>query len=81
MYLTEREGLTGQEIAIGTLLDLLNPEVVVIGGGVAEQGELFLEPVRHTVAEHTMAHYLVPIKAAELGNMVGAVGAAALCWQ
>jgi glucokinase len=78
---TVRDAAYALGIAISTLLHLLNPEVVVIGGGVAEQGELFLEPVRRTVAEHTIAHYLVPIKAAELGNMAGVVGAAALCWQ
>jgi len=78
---TVRNAAYALGIAISTLLHLLNPEVVVLGGGVAEQGELFLEPVRDAVAEHTIAHYLVPIKAAELGNLAGVTGAAALCWQ
>ena len=78
---TVRNAAYALGIAISTLLHLLNPEVVVIGGGVAEQGDLFLEPVRRTAAEHTIAHYLVPIKAAELGNLAGVAGAAALCWQ
>ncbi len=68
-------------IAICSLLHTLNPEVVVIGGGVAEQGDFFLEPVRRTVSEHSIPHYVVPIKVAELGDLAGVVGAAALCWQ
>jgi glucokinase len=68
-------------IAICSLLHVLNPEVVVIGGGVADQGALFLDPVRRTVSEHSIPHYLVPIKAAELGNLAGVVGAAALFWH
>lgn len=69
-------------IAIASLLHVLNPEVVVIGGGVAEQGEVFLEPVRRTVAEYSMLNYAkTPIKLAELGNLAGVVGAAGLCWS
>lgn len=67
-------------IAICTLLHLLNPEVVVVGGGMAEQGEIFLEPVRRTAAEHSIPNYWAPIKVAELGNLAGVAGAAALCW-
>jgi glucokinase len=68
-------------IAISSLLHVLNPEVVVVGGGVADQGELFLDPVRRTVIDHSIPNFLVPIKAAKLGNLAGVVGAAALCWQ
>jgi len=69
-------------IAIASLLHVLNPDVVVIGGGVAEQGDIFLDPVRRTVIEYSMPNFAqVPIKAAELGNLAGVVGAAALLWQ
>jgi len=78
---TVQEAAYAMGIAICTLQHLLNPEVVVIGGGVAAQGDLFLEPVRRTASEHSIPHYVVPIKAAELGNVAGVVGAAALCWQ
>jgi len=69
-------------IATCSLLHTLNPEVVIIGGGVAEQGDLFLAPVRQTVREYAMRSYThTPIKAAEMGNAAGVVGAAALCWS
>jgi len=68
-------------IAVASLIHALNPDVVVIGGGVAEEGDIFLEPVRRTVAQFSMLNYAhTPIKLAELGNVAGVVGAAALCW-
>jgi glucokinase len=78
---TIRNAAYAMGIAISTLFHLLNPEVVVIGGGVAEQGDLFLEPVRRTAADHSIPHFVAPIRAAELGDQAGVVGAAALCWQ
>jgi len=69
-------------IAICSLLHTLNPEVVIIGGGVAEQGDVFLNPVRQTVREHAMLGYAqTPILPAEMGDRAGVVGAAALCWS
>ena len=48
---------------------------------MAEQGDVFLDPVRRTVEEFSMLNFAgTPIKAAELGNLAGVVGAAALCW-
>jgi glucokinase len=68
-------------IAITSLLHILNPEVVVIGGGVAERGADFLNSVRQTVATHSGVKYsATPILAAELGNRAGVVGAAAFMW-
>ena len=68
-------------VAIATLLHVFNPDVVVVGGGVAEQGDVFLDPVRQTVEEFSMLNFAgTPIKVAELGNLAGVVGAAALFW-
>lgn len=68
-------------VAVATLVHVLDPEVVVIGGGVAERGDLFLGPVRAAVTMHTLwNHSQIPVKAAELGNLAGVVGAAALCY-
>jgi len=38
-------------IAIAGLINLLNPGIVVIGGGVAQTGDLLLEPIRQAVRE------------------------------
>ena len=40
--------------AIAGLINLLNPGVVVIGGGVAQAGDLLLEPIRQTVNRRSL---------------------------
>jgi len=66
---------------IGGLVNVLDPEVVVVGGGVAEEGALLLEPARRAFREAVEApehRPEVPIIEAALGNDAGAIGAAAL---
>jgi len=78
---TVRNAAYALGVAIASLLHVFDPDVVVVGGGVAEQGDVFLDPVRRTVEELSMLNFAgTPIKAAELGNLAGVVGAAALCW-
>lgn len=66
--------------AIGNLVNTLNPQLVLIGGGVAQAGELILEPIRQRVQECTLEvpGQTVRIAGASLGNQAGAIGAAAL---
>jgi glucokinase len=66
------------------LVNVLDPEVVVVGGGVAEEGELLLEPARaafHDAVEGADRRPKVPIIQASLGNDAGAIGAAALALE
>jgi glucokinase len=66
---------------IASLTAVLDPAVVVIGGGVSEAGELLLEPVRaHFKANLTGRHYRpeLEVRAALLGNKAGMIGAADL---
>jgi glucokinase len=59
----------------------LDPEVVVIGGGVSAAGELLLAPIRKAYLEHLPARGFRPelkLVAAELVNDAGVVGAADL---
>jgi glucokinase len=68
-------------LGIANLVNLLDPEVVVIGGGLVEAGDLLLAPVRSSYGELVMsaAHRpSVPIVPAELGEHAGAIGAALL---
>ena len=66
----------------GSLVNLLDPEVVVIGGGIAERlGERFVEPIR----AHAYKHFLVQrdrdrvrIVATELKDLGAPLGAAFL---
>jgi glucokinase len=57
---------------------LLWPERVVVGGGVADAGELLLGPVRAEIRRRACVAPVdsIPIVAAELGPHAGAVGAA-----
>lgn len=66
---------------VANLVNILDSEVVVIGGGLAEAGDLLLDPVRRAFAGVIMGadhRDQVPIVAAELGERAGAWGAALL---
>jgi len=66
---------------IASLTAVLDPAVVVIGGGVSEAGDLLLDPVRaHFKANLTGRHYRpeLEIRGALLGNTAGMIGAADL---
>jgi len=67
--------------AIASLASVLDPEVVVIGGGVSAAGELLLQPIRESYQKHLSARGFRPeleLKVAELVNDAGVVGAADL---
>ena len=60
---------------------LLDPQAIVIGGGVVEAGELFLNPVRLAMEKYMPfagTHSLPKIVAAKYGNDAGLIGAADL---
>lgn len=67
--------------AIASLTAVLDPEVVVIGGGVSAAGDLLLEPIRAAFLANMPARGFRPelqIKVAEFVNDAGVVGAADL---
>lgn len=67
--------------AIASLSAVLDPEVVVIGGGVSAAGELLLAPIREAYQANLPARGFRPeleLKVAELVNDAGVVGAADL---
>ena len=65
---------------ITTLVNVFNPQLVVVGGGAAAAGELLLKPARRVVAERVPrpARDEVRIVPAVLGPDAGVIGAAAL---
>jgi glucokinase len=77
--------LIGQRLGVGiaNLVNIFNPQVVVIGGGVIGAGELLLEPAREVVAERALppSRDEVSIVAARFGVEAGMVGAAALAFD
>jgi len=66
-------------IGVANLLHLFSPEVVLVGGGVSNLGDIFFEPLRRTAFKRVMPAYRnVPIVRAALGPDVGLLGAVAL---
>jgi glucokinase len=68
---------------IAGLVNVLDPEVVVVGGGAIEAGELLLRPARDAFVASVEApeeRPEVPVVAAALANDAGAVGVADLAW-
>jgi glucokinase len=66
---------------IAGLVNVLDPNAVVIGGGVADIGDLLLDPAREAFRDAVEApdhRPEVPLVPAQLGNRAGAIGAAAL---
>ncbi|MHB8170239.1 MAG: ROK family protein [Thermincolia bacterium] len=67
-------------MSIANVVNLLNPELVVVGGGVARAGEMLFKPLRKRVREWALE---VPAETAQvipaqLGNDAGSVGAGAI---
>jgi glucokinase len=62
---------------IGTLVNIFNPELVVIGGGFAAAGDFVLEPAREVMRREALAHAgdRIPIVRAQLGTAAGLIGA------
>ena len=76
-------------LGLANLTNLFDPEVIVLGGGLVEESDLLLEPIRRLyegllyASTHRPRPHLVP---AVLGERAGAMGAAliasnALSWE
>lgn len=70
-------------VGLVNITNVFNPEMIVVGGGVGELGELLL----HYAREHLSNNALVPgrdqvqVVSAKLGNKAGLVGAAQAAWE
>lgn len=66
-------------VALTSLANVFEPEVIVIGGGGMALGDLLLEPARRELAERALDPMSkTPIVTAELGPAAGVIGAATL---
>jgi glucokinase len=63
---------------LGGLVNLLDPDVVVIGGGVAGAGDLWWEPLRRAFAAEALPPAAPRLARAALGTRAGLIGAAEL---
>jgi glucokinase len=70
-------------IGVVNVVNIFNPEIVIIGGGMANMGDLLLEPVRQFVKESAfqLLTEIVRIVPAQLGDDAGVFGAAVFAFQ
>ena len=68
---------------ITSIVNLFEPELVVLGGGVSRAGEQLLAPVRARVQSDAIGHHgrTVELVQTALGDAVGVVGAAAVAYE
>ncbi|MCL2595706.1 MAG: ROK family protein [Promicromonosporaceae bacterium] len=73
--------LLGQ--ALTDLVNVFEPDVAVLGGGVTRSGAMLLEPIAKIVRETGMGREakVVRLELATLGDVVGVIGAAAIAWD
>ena len=74
--------IMGEYIGIGlaSVVNLLNPEKIIVGGGVADAGDILLKPMTEALKKRAMkiAGSAVEIVPAQLGNTAGVIGASLL---
>ena len=71
-------------IGVASIINFLNPEMIVLGGGLIEaMGDGFLDGIRSTTAKHVLPSTMdgVQIVGAELGDNAGVIGGAVLARQ
>ena len=76
---------TANYLGIGmvNLVNIFNPEMIIIGGGMSKMGDLLLNPARQVVKEKAfpISAQAVHIVPAQLGDNSGVLGAAAFAFQ
>jgi len=68
---------------LGAATQVLNPDVIVVGGGVAQAREKLFGPLREALERYTLASHRERLKLvpATLGEQAGVIGAGLLAWQ
>jgi glucokinase len=66
--------------ALSGVVNVLNPEVIVVGGGVSLAGDILIRSIKRSVRKHAMGHLKgkIKVKKALLGKDAGVLGAALL---
>jgi len=74
------EAMTYLGVGMANLVNLFNPELIVIGGGLTKMGARLFDPVRRIIDRRAFrtAAQVVKIVPAQLGDDVGVLGAAAV---
>lgn len=73
---------TGEWIGIGlaNVVNLLNPDIIIIGGGVALAGDILFEPIKKEISQRALKipADFVKVVPALLGDSAGMIGASTL---
>ena len=75
------EALDALGHGLATLVGLVAPEVIAVGGGFGESADLVIEPLRSRLRTRLTFHRMPGVVAAELGERAGCVGAGLLAWD
>jgi glucokinase len=66
-------------VALSSLANVFEPDVMVIGGGASRAGDLLLDPARAELSDRALPPMnRAPVAAAELGADAGLIGAATM---
>jgi glucokinase len=70
-------------MGVANIVSILNPEMIVLGGGLFQAGQLLLEPVRREFVRwaQPLAARSVRLELSSLGEDAGLYGAGRLAWQ
>lgn len=73
----------GLGIGLSTLIVSFNPEIICIGGGASNMGDLLFDHARNEIKRRVFfySHFNAPIVQAQLGEEAGSIGAAGLALQ
>ena len=69
-----------RSVGLASVVNLLNPEKIIIGGGVAAAGDILMNPIKETLVKRAMpiSGSTVQVVPAQLGNTAGVIGASLL---
>jgi glucokinase len=70
-------------VGMVNLVDIFNPEMIIVGGGMAKMGDRLLNPARRVVMERVfrLPAQAVRIVPAQLGDDAGVIGVAVFAFQ
>jgi glucokinase len=70
-------------VGLANVVNILNPELIIVGGGLSKMGDLLLEPAREVVQERAfrLPAQAVRIVPSQLGDDAGVLGAAVFARQ
>jgi len=70
-------------LGVASLINVFAPQKVIIGGGISEAGDFYIQNIRERVGRIVMKEtsFFTTIDVASLGNKAGCLGAAALVFH